>query len=263
MFEELHGISIGEVANQQIEEARSEMAAMFGDLGLEVDVPDLHADMSEEDVAAAVAELAHQVERQAEQVRSRRQAQRPRTKREAQDEERARRFEEARKASIGTLYRRLARALHPDLEPDAASREEKGALMQEVTAAYAANDLPTLLRLDLEWVRGGVTGAQPSTDDNTLAAYNQILKQQAAELEQAVAEVPYHPRYQSLLAEGPFGIPIPLDGPAEVQRLDLLIESLNGTLERMAKGRAWQEVRGAIQAHRRANRVGYSISDPF
>jgi hypothetical protein len=46
---------------------------------------------------------------------------------------------------IRALYLMLARALHPDKEPDPARREEKTAWMQKVTAAYAERDLAKLL----------------------------------------------------------------------------------------------------------------------
>lgn len=46
---------------------------------------------------------------------------------------------------IRALYLLLARALHPDKEPDAARREVKTAWMQKVTDAYGARDLARLL----------------------------------------------------------------------------------------------------------------------
>jgi hypothetical protein len=53
------------------------------------------------------------------------------------EEERVGRFEQLRRVSIGAIYRRLAKALHPDLERDPDLRERKSTLMQEVTTAYA------------------------------------------------------------------------------------------------------------------------------
>jgi len=254
LFELLHGVGVAQVVQEEIDLARSEMAAMFSGLGLDIDVPELRPDMSEEEIAAAVAQMADRMRRM-EEVRVDSRPARRQTKRERREEERVRRFEQLRKVSIGAIYKRLAKALHPDLERNADLRARKSALMQEVTAAYARNDLHTLLRLELEWLDGERTDAARLTDE-TLGAYTQLLKQQVAELEAECMELPFHPRYQPLLgADGPFGIPILIDGPAEVHRLDLVIAGLRSALERMATGRARHEVRGLIQAHRKANRA--------
>lgn len=53
--------------------------------------------------------------------------------------------EESAAGDIRALYLMLARALHPDKEPDAARREEKTGWMQKVVAAYESRDLARLL----------------------------------------------------------------------------------------------------------------------
>jgi hypothetical protein len=111
-----------------------------------------------------------------------------------------------------------------------------------------------LLRLELEWLDGERADAHLTNE--TLGAYTELLKEQIAELEAESLELPFHPRYAALLgAHGPFGMPVLIDGTAEVRRLDLQIEGMCAALERMAAGKAWQEVRGLIQAHRRAIRT--------
>src|SRR6185436_12237903 len=52
--------------------------------------------------------------------------------------------------SVREVYRKLASELHPDRETDAAERERKTVLMQKVNQAYAAQDLLTLLQLQLD-----------------------------------------------------------------------------------------------------------------
>ena len=56
-------------------------------------------------------------------------------------EERTRQAEQLRNKSITSIYKQLAKVLHPDLEPDAERKQAKGTLMQELTAAYRNNDL--------------------------------------------------------------------------------------------------------------------------
>ena len=48
------------------------------------------------------------------------------------------------------IYRKLASAVHPDRESDAARREEKNDLMQRINQAYAANDLLSLFEIQIE-----------------------------------------------------------------------------------------------------------------
>jgi len=52
LFERLHGVAYGEAVQEDIDEVRSGMAAMFDELGIDVDLPDLRAGMSEEEAAA-------------------------------------------------------------------------------------------------------------------------------------------------------------------------------------------------------------------
>ena len=66
-----------------IKEAQAGMAALFDELGLDVEVPELRADMSEEDAAAAAAQLGHEL-RRAEESRAPRSRNRDTRKRYAQ-----------------------------------------------------------------------------------------------------------------------------------------------------------------------------------
>ena len=249
IFEQLHGVSLDEVAREQIAEARSSMAEMFADLGLDVDVPDLRADMSEEDVAAAVARLADSL-REVDAAPADRPKRRQ-SKREVREEARIRDLEDARKTTLGAVYKRLAKTLHPDLERNDELRDRKSALMQEVTAAYSAGDLLALLRLELEWVDPRGT----RLTDETLGVYNRTLQEQVRTLEDALAELPYAPRYQSLMrVDEPFGLPRFRDGPEEVRRLDFVIDTLSAGIARMESGRAYEEVRGILDDYRKARR---------
>ena len=246
LFEQLHGVSLDKVTSEQIAEARSSMAEMFSDLGLDVKVPDLRADMSDEEVAAAAAQIADSLREVDERTADR--PKRRQTKREVREEARIRDLEDARKTTLGAVYKRLAKTLHPDLERNPELRDRKSALMQEVTAAYAAGDLLALLRLELEWVD---TGGARLTDE-TLGVYNRTLQEQVRTLEDALAELPYAPRYQSLMrVDEPFGMPRFINGIEEVRRLDFVIDTLSAGIARMEAGAAYEEVRGIIDAYRK------------
>lgn len=253
LFERLNGITVADVEQEQTSEAKAAMAAMFAELGLDMEVPDLRADMSQEEVAAAAAAMEDRM-RRAEEERRSKEPPRRRTKRQIKQDEQAQRFEALRKGGIGGVYKRLVKALHPDLESDPVLRERKSALMQQVTTAYARNDLHALLRMELEWMGGDHLDASRLSDE-TLAAYTALLKEQAAELEAACAELPFHPRYADLLDPDALVPRVVIDGPVTVERLTFAIDGMTAALERMAAGHAWREVRTLIQEHKRAIRA--------
>lgn len=248
LFERLHDISYAQALQDEIDDARAGMAAMFDELGLTINVPELRADMGEEDMAAA-ARFAHELCRAEESTP---EPARVKTKQELRDEERVRQREQLRKDSLSAVYRRLVKELHPDLEVEPAERERKSRIMQDVTAAYTRRDLHTLLQLEFEWLEGAGDAARLSQEK--LRAYTELLKHQARDLGTEVQSVRLHPRYAPLLIDGPFDLPMVVDGPREVERLDLEIEQVRFALMRLSSNEALDEVRGAIREYRDAEK---------
>lgn len=253
LFERLHGLGYAETVQGELEEARSGMAAIFEELGMNVDIPELRTDMSEEDLAAAAARLADGM-RRAEEQRTSQTASHRKTKWERREEERARRFEQLRKDNIGAVYKRLVKVLHPDLEADPVEREKKSRAMQEVTGAYSRADLHALLCFELEWIEGAGFDA-PRLGAEKLRAHAELLKEQAAELEAECYQLRFHPRYAPLIVEGPLGMPILIDAPREAARLDDLIESLRIDVDRLDSDEAITIVRETLHAYREARRA--------
>jgi hypothetical protein len=252
LFERIHEVSYADVVQGEVEDARADMAAMFEALGLDVDVPELRADMTPEDLAAVAARLSEGLHRAGEQS-SRADEGRRATKRQLKEAERARQYDEQKKDSLGAVYRRLVKQMHPDLEPDPGERERKSRVMQDITAAYGRNDLRMLLQLELEWLGDGGADAARLSDDK-LRAYTAVLKQQAAELQSEVQSLRLHPRYAPILSESPWGFPVLLDGPHELQRLEAVLEQLDAAVGRLRSGDALQEVRGAIREYQAAQK---------
>jgi hypothetical protein len=249
LFERLHGVSFEEVVQADLDEARSELADVFDALGLDMDVPDLRPGMTEAEMAASAAEMADRMRRlheaKVEQAPSGRK-----TKRQVRADQRAEQREQLRKISLGSVYKRLVKALHPDLEPDPRERQRKIALMQDVTTAYAQQDLHSLLRLELECIRGEASDAERRTDE-TLHAYAAFLREQVARLRADTADLPFHPRYEAIVVEDAFGWGHLLDGPAESRRLDEVIEALTAGIERLTdESLALRQVRELIREHR-------------
>jgi hypothetical protein len=248
LFERLYKVSYAQAVQDDIQQAQAGMAAIFDELGLDVDVPQLRADMTDEDAAAAAAQLADELRRAAESRDA--ATQKPRHEKTARAaHEQARRHEQLRKDSLGAVYRRLVKEMHPDLEPDPAERERKSRVMQDITAAHTRGDLHALLQLELEWLdAAGSDAARPSREK--LRTYTELLKQQATELEAEVQSLRLHPRYAPLIVDGAFGLPMVIDGPRELERLDTVIGQIGLALERLSSRDALDEVRGAIRQYR-------------
>ncbi|OWP63886.1 hypothetical protein CDA63_06645 [Hymenobacter amundsenii] len=88
--------------------------------------------------------------------------------------------------SVRTLYMDLVKHLHPDREPDEAEKLRKTELLKRVTTAYKANELLTLLRLQLELNRIDQQHLE-NLAEAQLRHYNTLLRQQVRELEQQQA----------------------------------------------------------------------------
>lgn len=82
--------------------------------------------------------------------------------------------------ALQDVFRKLAVALHPDLERDQAEQARKTALMQEVNAAYAKKDLLRLLELQLRFER--VDENARDIAEERLVHYTRILDDQARQL---------------------------------------------------------------------------------
>jgi hypothetical protein len=87
--------------------------------------------------------------------------------------------------AVRTLYMDLVKHLHPDREPDETEKIRKTELLKQVTTAYEANELLTLLRLQLELNRIDQSHLENLAEDQ-LRHYNKLLREQAQELDDAL-----------------------------------------------------------------------------
>jgi hypothetical protein len=117
----------------------------------------------------------------------------PKSKKELLKEDKARQLEALQSKGIGSIYRRLVKELHPDLEQDPKKRQEKDLLMKRLTVAYENRDLMALLALESEWL--GHQERDDAFNEETLKVYNSLLKEQIVDLEKQLKLVPMNPRY--------------------------------------------------------------------
>lgn len=80
-----------------------------------------------------------------------------------------------------SIYMRLIKKFHPDLEMDAVLREQKNEIVKQVTKAYQENDFFTLLKLQITHLEDNETEAAKIADD-MIKRYNKILQKQLDEI---------------------------------------------------------------------------------
>ena len=265
LFERVNGRSFEEAQHEEFEAARDEIAAAFDDLGINIDLSDIKPGMSDETMAAKAAEMMNRFREQAEEGRESPAQSRRKTPRQLQKEERERVAEELRKKTVATIYKQLARVLHPDLELDVQLKNQKEALMQQLTVAYRNSDMHTLLRLEMEWIQREEGNVERLTDEK-LAIYNETLKEQVQDLEQELHQLPLHPRYQPIVdADGPFNIVVRTDGPAEARALDEFnakMEAHLGNLQLSSEATLLKAVLRSSRAEARTRKWQFR-DDPF
>jgi len=193
IFETMCSQKYDDVIKEEFEEMKDSMAAMFASEGMEIDLQGIEMETGP---AVLLRKLQEQMEKLS-QYKSKENTTRKKTKKQIKTEALETEIKEASKRNLNSIYRQLAKVLHPDLEQDPTIREEKETLMRHLTSAYAANDLHTLLRLEMQWINKENTHLETLSEE-TLGIYNRLLKQQAQEMEEEHSRVINHPKYLPL-----------------------------------------------------------------
>jgi hypothetical protein len=153
----------------------------------------------------------------------------------ARDRERRKQeVEEAKKRNFKTLYKQLAKVLHPDLETDPELKAQKHAWMQRLTTAQAAGDLREMLAIEMEWL-GEESGDLEHASEEKLKVFAMVLKEQASELRERTRSLVFEPEYGPLQRFiGPFSERF---APKEIQaELHQEIEHVETMLEILKRG---------------------------
>ena len=202
--------AFGDAVNARV--MRSMMEEMFG-----IDFGD--ADVSSTEKLQAFTEAQLNALEQDEQEREQAREQAQGTGRRSGRKKSARQVEreaerEAEQTRIGKVlqdvFRKLAVALHPDLEQDPTERIRKTELMQQVNVAYEAKDLLRLLELQLELEQIDPDHASGVAEDR-LRHYNAILDQQVKQLDVELDEL-----------EMPWRLELDLAPPAPITPAEML-----------------------------------------
>ena len=119
------------------------------------------------------------------------------TKAQAEKERKRLEIEAAKNRDLKSLFKQLAKAFHPDLEPDPLLREHKQGWMQRLNSAYAASDLREMLQLEMEWLGEEATNLATAGDEK-LKVYCMVLKEQIADFKAKAHHLKYEPQYGPL-----------------------------------------------------------------
>jgi hypothetical protein len=198
--------------SEEMEEGFDYLRAMMEETareaGIEMDLSDIDLRQNPEEGMRKLHErLAAATAAAAARPLSRKQ-----TKNQLERERKQRAVEEAKQRDLKTLYKQLAKVLHPDLR---ANKEE---WMKRLTSAYAAGDLRELLRIEMEWL-GEESSNLAAAGDEKLKVYSLILKEQIDEVKSRTYTLKDEPQYSSLRR-------IMDDFSRQIPRTDLLKRSL-------------------------------------
>ena len=173
-------------ADKEIAEAMKEMFTM--QFGIEFE-PDADVSTQAKFQAYVQQKMAEQQARFAEEEAQQetRRATRKKSPKQQAAEAKKQAEEKNITKSVRALYMDLVKALHPDLEPDEAEKARKTELLKQVTTAYEANELLTLLRLQLELNRIDQSHLENLAEDQ-LGYYNKLLREQVRELDDRLYE---------------------------------------------------------------------------
>jgi hypothetical protein len=120
------------------------------------------------------------------------------TKAQLEKEKKRQQIEEAKNRNFKTLFKQLAKLLHPDLETDHSIKKHKETWMKRLTSAYESGDLREMLQIEMEWL-GGMTTELAGASDEKLIAYNMVLKEQINEVKLQTQRLLDNPKYFVLM----------------------------------------------------------------
>ncbi len=185
----------GEVIDKNIiKNQYTEIAEMFREqIGIEIDPEELAEKGIEEyfkDNAETLRQQAEEYnEKLTEEERLRQEiADKKKTAKQLNAEAKRAEEEKLLEQDAKSIYMRLIKKYHPDLEQNEELKQEKTLIVQSVTKAYQENDFLGLLKLQVELLEEGETDASSLAED-MLARYNKILQKQLNEIQTQIMQI--------------------------------------------------------------------------
>lgn len=190
-----------EFIREEFEELRAMLEEVARQAGVKLDLegldptgdPDEFEQEMEKRLAAAGPNLRDAMKQPGSKPRRKRKP----TKAALERERRKQEVEAAKKRDFKSLYKQLAKALHPDLETDPELRSHKEAWMKRLTTAHAAGDLREMLVIEMEWL-GEESSNLAKASEEKLQIYALVLKEQVTEIKERTRDLFLQPEFSPL-----------------------------------------------------------------
>jgi hypothetical protein len=174
---------------------REMMESAAAQAGVDIDLSDLDHSMNPDDFERILQERLWAAAEKHDAKPSK--SARKQTKAQINKAKRIKEQEDAKKRDLKSLYKQLAKALHPDLESDPTLKNHKEDWMKRLTTAYADGDLRQLLQIEMEWLGEEATNLSAAGDEK-LKVYSAVLKEQIQEQKQRTNWLADEPQYSPL-----------------------------------------------------------------
>ena len=169
--------------------------------GIDLDLSDLDSSMDPDEferlVHERLQEAADAMDGQEASAQNPEKNRRQPTKAQVEKEHKLAEYEEAKNRDLKSFFKQLAKAFHPDLEPDPIMKEHKEIWMKRLNMAYEKKDLREMLQLEMEWLGEEATNLTSAGDDK-LKIYCSVLKEQIADLKRQTRMLINEPQYGTL-----------------------------------------------------------------
>ena len=186
-----------ENVQSEFNEMRDMIEGMAELAGIKLDLSDLDPKMDTSEFERIVHERMAALDSDTRFERPNTKAKRKPSKAALEREKRQLEVEEAKTKDFKTLYKQLAKALHPDLETDPALKAKRQLWMQRLTTARDNGDLRDMLAIEMEWIGSEFSNLTQASDEK-LRTYSLVLKEQIEDTKQQADELIFQPQYQFL-----------------------------------------------------------------
>lgn len=174
--------------DDQLNQSKQQLSDLMQDeLGMDINMEDLKDDPE------SFLRFQQMLDEKMQEIETKK-ANRKKSKKQLEAEAKRKAAEEIKNKSLRSIYVSLAKILHPDLEENEALRAEKEELMKTITSAYEAKDLPTLLKLEMQWVYKEAENIDQLSDEK-LDVFITMLKDQVKELKDDLEMLKLNPKY--------------------------------------------------------------------
>lgn len=163
------------------------------ELGYDVDFSNLNINMPEQELQAELNERLKQARQKAHFEGTGPKKSKKELEKEAEQKE----IEEAKKKNVSTIFKSLAKLVHPDLERDETERIKKEEFMKKVNQAYNEHDLFTLLALEQELIADSSERLNELSEAQ-IKIYIKVFKEQLSEIKNKESQLFYQPEYNFL-----------------------------------------------------------------